>query len=141
MKSEMTEAEITEIDVTPEMVRVARLIEDLYAIPGCSLGGPLHITTDDNNVTDGNLDFCRKELLSISKYTDLDDAVEAIHVGTQILDALQPMSEIERSLTCQIHHGDRYVPPNQTRTFSYPTRIYISGEGDEAQIHVEGDRF
>lgn len=45
-------------EITPLMLETSRLIEQLYELPNCSVGGPLHILTDDQNVDDDNLAFC-----------------------------------------------------------------------------------
>ena len=44
------------------MTALQTLVERLYALPNCALGGPLHIVVDDYNVRDSDLDFCEGEL-------------------------------------------------------------------------------
>lgn len=43
---------------TPVMVECAELVHRLYQLPGCGVGGPLHIVTDDENIDDDHLAFC-----------------------------------------------------------------------------------
>lgn len=128
----MEEAELTEITVTLEMVRIAQLIEDLYQLPDCSTGGPLHIITDDNNITDHNLESCRQWLLDPDdEWHGRSRSPARDELGTQILDGLLVMSEVERSVVCSMHHGDRYVPPGSTRTFTYPAIVRVTDEYED----------
>ena len=39
-------------------MRVVSMVRALYEIPACSLGGPLHIVTDDTNVEDHHITWC-----------------------------------------------------------------------------------
>src|ERR1700742_1403671 len=34
------------------------LIAALHQLPNCSMGGPLHVVTDDQNIDDDTLDWC-----------------------------------------------------------------------------------
>lgn len=75
-------------------------IEELYGLPECSTGGPLHIIVDDENVEDHHLDFCR-QALEEGRHWSMDDAdpvaVEAIKlVGKEILDRLSPLVPRDR---------------------------------------------
>ena len=46
------------------MHTIARYIECLYDLEGCSCGGLLHIMLDDNNLDDKSILVCLKECLS-----------------------------------------------------------------------------
>lgn len=41
---------------------VALAIDDLYAMEGCSVGGPLHIVTEDMNLARHHIEWCLDEL-------------------------------------------------------------------------------
>lgn len=129
VREEMQEAEVTEVAVTPEMIEIAGLIEQFYLLPGCSVGGPLHITVEDGNIEDGNLAFCRQALVRFNagSYHEQYRTIERDALGIQILDRLGALSRLERAVTCAMHHGDRYVPPGRTREFTYPTVVNLEG--------------
>lgn len=40
----------------PDVLGTAELIRRLYDMPGCDMGGPLHVMLDDGNIDDGQLD-------------------------------------------------------------------------------------
>lgn len=44
-----------------EMAKVARDIAKLYQVPGCSVGGPLHVIVDDSNVGDATLNWVLRD--------------------------------------------------------------------------------
>ena len=139
VRGEMDEAGLTEVVVTDDMVRIAQLIEAFYQLPGCSVGGPLHITVEDNNVTDHNLEFCRRTMLDTDDHwSNANRSPARDELGVTILDRLQALSEVERSVTCAMHHGDRYVPPGTTRRFTYPAVIRLVDE-DDGGIVIEGE--
>lgn len=75
---------------------VAPLMAALYALPECGVGGPLHIVTDDNNVDDGSLEFCRGELAAHWSVTGNPRAGEIRRMSAQILDALAPLTVYRR---------------------------------------------
>ncbi len=54
----------------------------LYSLPDCCSGGPLHITTDDLNVEDADLDFC---VIQVS----MERSVEVKKAATLTLGLLQ----------------------------------------------------
>lgn len=92
--------------VTDEMEEAAALIGALYANPAGGTGGPLHITTDDNNVEDSNLAFCRK---NIDEWTGYDSTPEQEHrakvISDWILDLLEPMDLTQRQVAVELGHG------------------------------------
>lgn len=51
--------------ITPLMREVAQLIDDLHEIPGCEVGGPLHIVTDDPNYDDDDLNYCARSVFDL----------------------------------------------------------------------------
>lgn len=42
----------------PEWDGLKILCKKLYGFPDCCSGGPLHILLDDNNLRDGDIEFC-----------------------------------------------------------------------------------
>lgn len=82
-------------------------IGDWYEIPLCSVGGPLHITTDDNNVDDRSLDFCEENLERYRRgggYKDPDcpPLTEAdLDLGQSIIDGLRALPLHTRSAICE----------------------------------------
>ena len=107
----VVEAGGDQIEVTDEMIRVARIIDWFHAHPDCAVGGPLHIITDDTNVDDGSLNFCRQTVeagrveTGCSPLTGRDVIVyapEVCAVARVILDGLQPMSRAERARTVNL---------------------------------------
>lgn len=55
--------------VTSDMRNAKILVETVYRLPGCSLGGPLHVIVEDMNVDDRMF----KEPLSFRFYEDMSD--------------------------------------------------------------------
>lgn len=102
-------------DPTPEHVEIMKLMWEFYQLPGCSVGGPLHITLDDCNVEDHCLEFCREALNDPNGYfwnhndekITLEEGEKIKDVGNRILDALFAMpSHSERAIT--INRADVY---------------------------------
>lgn len=77
---------------SPEIQACRELIEELYRFPEGGVGGNLHIVTDDWNIEDGNLEFCRDQVLDESYGTPDQREVEL-----QILDLMDRMSLAERA--------------------------------------------
>lgn len=67
-----------------------QLIERLYELDGS--GGRLHIVTDDWNLEDGNIEFCRE---AVSKAVPGEQA----DVERRIVELMTPMSAAERGAT------------------------------------------
>lgn len=81
----------TDVEVTDDMRRVSRLVNDLYSLEGCVTGGPLHIVVDDYNLEAQDLEWCRKHL-------DGRDYEEHVKVLCHtILDALTPLTLAQRA--------------------------------------------
>jgi hypothetical protein len=119
---------------TAEMIECAAYVSALHENPAGGTGGPLHIVTDDNNVEDSHLKFCRDQIEDGSwKGYDCTDKqeIQVKALGLWILDLMDPMSLAERQvalgLACghitQIH-GHVYMPSTE-----FPIRERI--EDDE----------
>lgn len=94
-------------DATDRMFEAAQYIASLYANPAGGTGGPVHIVTDDFNVTDGNLKYCRDNLERWTSYNcEEADEERCKALSLWILDLLQPMTEAERSVTMALGHGE-----------------------------------
>lgn len=99
--------EIEAAKANPEVLRIRAMVKQLYTLPLCGTGGPLHITTDDTNVEDGHLDFCESECRNPwggKDHPEWDtwDKDPQAHVtaklGLEIIAALRPLSMCERAL-------------------------------------------
>lgn len=96
------EADAWDWDVTPlpvisgEHAGLVQSIADFYGLPGCGVGGPLHITLDDGNVEDHCLDFCREEIEKGWRVDDMsdEDVTEVASTGIVILDQLQAIPRL-----------------------------------------------
>jgi hypothetical protein len=92
---------------TDEMIECAAYVRALYENPAGDTGGPLHIVTDDNNVEDSHLSFCRE---LIGEWTGYDCWPEQEHrakvISGWILDLMEPMDVIQRQVTLGLGHGD-----------------------------------
>lgn len=42
--------------------RLAELVAELYSMPECGVGGPLHIVLDDGNIDDEGIYFCMRSI-------------------------------------------------------------------------------
>jgi len=42
--------------------RLAELVAELYSMPECGVGGPLHIVLDDGNIDDESIYFCTRTM-------------------------------------------------------------------------------
>lgn len=76
------------------------MVADLYALPTCTVGGPLHIILDDGNCRDSDLDFCRDEVTggehwSMAEATP-EDRAEIARLSLAIIDFLRPSTEAQR---------------------------------------------
>lgn len=81
---------------TPQIERCAELVDELYQFN--PVGGHLHIVTDDWNLEDHSVEFCRK-------YVEEQEPTEQTHVEAQIIQLMQPMSEEERGAVLAISSG------------------------------------
>jgi hypothetical protein len=88
--------------VTDAMRDLAGLCWDWYRMPGNDTGGPLHITLDDMNVEDSNIEFCRTNGLGPDGFWP----PERDALLTQICDGLLALSEGERAMV--VHIADPY---------------------------------
>lgn len=46
------------------------LVLELYSIPDCEVGGPLHIVLDDNNIRDNDILWCIEECFKNDRWED-----------------------------------------------------------------------
>lgn len=93
-------------EATDAMLEAAGYIGALYGAPSGGTGGPLHVVTDDFNVEDSNLQFARDWIPKWEAYGDHGDDERVRILSGWILDLLDPMSEIERSVAIALGHGD-----------------------------------
>lgn len=66
------------------------LVYKFYTFEGCLCGGPLHITLDDGNVRDSDLNFCEKELKKSAPH------IQA--VGNAIIELLRSLTLEQREI-------------------------------------------
>lgn len=126
--------------VTDEMKEAAALIGALYANPAGSTGGPLHITTDDNNVEDGNLEFCRKDIETWAGWDctpEQEDRVKVI--SGWILDLLWPMDTKARAVTIELGHGN--LSEFNGRVYRPSTEFPIREEVRDAEGNYLGTQW
>jgi hypothetical protein len=91
---------------TEQMLECAAYISALYANKEGGTGGPLHIATDDSNLEDSHLEFCRKNLQEWGPYWDDQEAGDRVLLLSRwILDLLEPMSVPERHVSVSLAHG------------------------------------
>jgi hypothetical protein len=89
------------------MEEAAAYIAALYKNPAGGTGGPLHVVVDDYNVHDESLSFCRGRMKEWTPYDcTADDGIRSLMLSGWILDLLEPMSVIERSVTIALAHGN-----------------------------------
>jgi hypothetical protein len=109
-------------EITPVMRLTSELIDRLYGFDMCGVGGPLHIVTDDDNVTDNNLTWCAESLADIANDAPawwtphLDQVPEMVGVASAILTGLWSMSVAERAVSVRLREIDQvyqglYPPP------------------------------
>lgn len=116
---------------TDEMIECAAYIGALYANPAGGTGGPLHVTTDDNNVEDSNLDFCRKNIEEWTGYDSTPEQDEQVKLlSAWIIDLLYPLTLPERQVAIELGcgsltqiHGHVYMP-----TAEFPIRETITDD-------------
>jgi hypothetical protein len=91
---------------TNEMIECAAYVSALYANPAGGTGGPLHVTVDDYNIDDINLDGCRNGIDNWESYDETpEQELRVKALSRWILDLLYPMSTVERSVTLALAHG------------------------------------
>lgn len=93
--------------VTPAIEASAALVKRLYDKFSC-VGGNLHIVTDDWNLENGDLAFCRDQVNDVQqgqpgKYADTSPF--QVELETSILDAMEAMSEQERYVVLALADG------------------------------------
>ena len=107
---------------TNEMVECAAYVTALHENPAGGTGGPLHIITDDNNVEDHHLAYCREHLDGWTGYDCTDkQELQVKALSLWILDLLDPMSLAERQVTLGLSdsggltqiHGHVYMPATE----------------------------
>jgi hypothetical protein len=78
----------------------AELLQLLYLLPNCSVGGPLHIVVDDLNTDDAALDFAQREAEGNQHWSyegiTKEDRILILETCTAILTALRAADEDER---------------------------------------------
>lgn len=95
-----------------EQVRkAAELITKLYALPNCGVGGHLHIVTDDFNIRDSDLQYCKRILV---RNTHEHDEV-TLAVECELCDLLLSMSVEERASAIAMADGYFDSPVQHTR--------------------------
>ena len=67
---------------------------ELYSIPDCETGGPLHIVLDDNNVRDNDILWCIEECFKNDKWSDDVKALVCEITGLLFLTPLDKRNEI-----------------------------------------------
>lgn len=87
-------------DRTPETARLVELIGQLYGLPECDSGGPLHCELDD-----WNLDFTTRGPIYRSPFTEEDWSPEVYRVGNEIISIMNRMTEDQRMTALAIHEG------------------------------------
>lgn len=81
--------------------RLGDLVRELHGLPECGFGGPLHIITDDSNVRDSDLKFCRDEILGKELHWSLVDQSDEMRqkitaICLEILDILSHLTRRQR---------------------------------------------
>ena len=107
---------------TPAVRAAAATVTALYEHPNCIVGGNLHIVTDDWNLEDSNLEFCR-HCIEHAGMMPIDDDAHEIHkwyneqkranpdppdqlaVERACLDALAVLTEDERHAAMALADG------------------------------------
>lgn len=92
----------------PEMAILGKLCQELYSLPNCGAGGPLHILLDDNNYDDHSLEFCRK-------YCKEHSTGKEYEVAMKILDIYSGMNVIERTLFDNLWCGRPNICEDNTK--------------------------
>lgn len=86
-------AELRDRAALPEVAAAAREVQHLYALPGCAVGGPLHVVVDDTNVSDEHLMYARKNLGTAGDYS-----AEVIAQARRVLDVLDALPVTDRAI-------------------------------------------
>lgn len=88
-----------------EIQQCAELIIQFYMLDDCGAGGVLHIVTDDWNLEDEHLQFCRENAEKVSDYDQKDLAI-------RILDLMDGMNLQERASAMALFDG--YIKMKET---------------------------
>ena len=107
-------------------------------------GGELHSITDDGNLTDGDIDFCRENLNEDKDWTLPLNGV----FGNILLDLYQSLSGAQRVLHSELKQNSRYAPEytaeflELTASFAGMNCIFKEGVHDCTYdaIDVDGKR-
>ena len=71
--------------------RLAELVAELYSIPECGVGGPLHIVLDDGNIDDEGIYFCTRTMREHFSVVQGLNGDAIIEVCSEIADILLSM--------------------------------------------------
>ncbi|MBF6138142.1 hypothetical protein IU501_34805 [Nocardia otitidiscaviarum] len=93
----LDDQQIAQISQQENVQAVARMIEQLYAMPDCGTGGPIHCVVDDTNVEDESLEVWHPEEHGFEPHTP-----EVMAHAQAVLDALRPLSLQERAVATVI---------------------------------------
>lgn len=88
---EEARAAIAAVPVSDEMLECRDLVESLYETE--PVGGPLHVATDDYNLDDESLAFCR------ARVAEGDYRPGTAEIASRILDLLGPMTLAQRAVS------------------------------------------
>ena len=103
--------------VTPATRRVAALCKRLYELSG--VGGNCHIVTDDWNLQDSGIAFCRQQVANGGGGDERtgqrhNDDPKQLAVERELLELMAPMSEAERASALALWAGYFKAPDPPT---------------------------
>lgn len=102
--------------VTTRAIQASKLIAELYTHN--PVGGNLHIVTDDWNIDNDQVFYCKQEITAIKKglppeYAFCDPVT--VEIEYKILTLMEPMSEDERAVTLALH--DKFIDEQGNKIF------------------------
>ncbi len=85
--------------------QLTELIRELYAVPECGVGGPLHIVLDDGNIDDESIYFCMRTMREHETVVQGMNGNAIIKICEEIADALLEFTQEKREELYEMNWG------------------------------------
>jgi hypothetical protein len=85
--------------------QLTELIRELYAVPECGVGGPLHIVLDDGNIDDESIYFCMRTMRKHETVVQGMNGNAIIEICEEIADALLEFTQEKREELYEMNWG------------------------------------
>ena len=85
--------------------KLAELVDELYSMPECGVGGPLHIVLDDGNIDDESIHFCIRTMREHETVVRGMNGNAIIAICEEIVKALLEFTQEKRKELYELNWG------------------------------------